>query len=361
MELVIKLYSRISFLCVLLFLSACASSDIDETEFESIEEETRRVLDDTYVVEQQHKLKEYQPDKVKLTTISPRTTKLKAPTFAKTKSKSEKVTTSGGINKSFLSQSAAWKEQDLKSYELWKLFSTNIIKEKEKHVLAVSYSGINAATIVFEVKPSVRFQSRDVFHFQARAQTADFYKWVYSLNDVVDSLVDKQHFVSLKYSLMQKEKNKEIDDIQFYDRNSLMTFAQYKKKKNGAVEESKKEAEIPFYGQDYFSSLFFIRGLPLKDKDHYIFPTTTKAQTWLMSLRVLAKEKKKIGIGEFKAIKLELITKYTGELAKKGPIILWLKDHESRALLSASAEVKIGSIEVELTQYYLDNKLILGK
>jgi hypothetical protein len=47
---------------------------------------------------------------------------------------------------------------------------------------------INAATLSIEVKPSVSYQSKDVFHFQAKAQTAEFYKWIYSLNDVVDSL-----------------------------------------------------------------------------------------------------------------------------------------------------------------------------
>jgi len=287
-------------------------------------------------------------------------TNLKAPNFKGTSSqrvKSKAVTS----DKSFLSQTPTWKDQDLKSFDLWQLFSNKFLKESEKHIFSASYTGINAATLVIEVKPSVRYQSRDVFHFQARAQTADFYKWVYSLNDVVDSLVDKQHFVSLKYSLIQKEKNKEIDDIQFYDRSSLMTFAHYKKKKNDQLEESKKENEIPFYGLDYFSSLFFIRGLPLKEKDHYLFPTTTKTQTWLMSLKVLSREKKKIGIGEFKAIKLELITKYAGDLAKNGPITLWLLDDESRALLAASAEVKIGSIKLELTHYYQDSKLLYGK
>lgn len=359
MGLVIKFYSKI---ILLLLLSSCASTDIEEAAFESAEEESRRVLDDAYVVEQQKKLKDYQPDKVKLKTIPIHSTNLKAPNFKQKSSNSSKTKTGTGIeDKSYLSQSPAWKNQDLKSFDLWKSFSSKYIKEREKHVLSASYTGISAATVVIEVKPSVRYQSRDVFHFQARAQTADFYKWVYSLNDVVDSLVDKQHFVSVKYSLMQKEKNKEIDDIQYYDRNGLMTFAQYKKKKNDQVEESKNENEIPFFGQDYFSSLFFIRGLPLKEKDHYLFPTTTKAQTWLMSLRVLGREKKKIGIGEFKAIKLELITKYTGDLAKKGPITLWLLDDESRVLLAASAEVKIGSVKVELTDYYQDNKLIYGK
>jgi len=50
MELVIKFYSAI---VLFLFLSSCASTDVEEAAFESTEEESRRILDDAYVVEQQ--------------------------------------------------------------------------------------------------------------------------------------------------------------------------------------------------------------------------------------------------------------------------------------------------------------------
>jgi hypothetical protein len=106
-------------------------------------------------------------------------------------------------------------------------------------------------------------------------------------------LVDKEHFVSLKYSLIQKEKNKEIDDIQFYDRNKLNYFFEcIKNTKIRKVEEDKQKWRNPFLRTGLFFQFFFMRGLPLKDNDHYLFPTvTTRAKTWLMSLKVLATRK----------------------------------------------------------------------
>lgn len=362
MELVNKYYSKVLVLLFLLLLTSCASTVMDQAAFESSEEEAKRVLDDTYVVEQQKKLREYRPDNVKLKTLPmKKVSSGKEKTNLKTSISAQSKSTKKASSPNYLSQTDTWKAQDLKSAEIWKQFSPKYLKTKEKHVLFASYTGINAATLSIEVKPEVRYQSRDVYHFQAKAQTAEFYRWIYSLNDVVDSLVDKEHFVSWKYSLIQKEKNKDIEDIQFYDRNLLTTFSNYKKTKNKKTEESKKENEIPFYGQDYFSSFFFIRGLPLKEKDHYIFPTTTKSDTWLMSIKVLGREKVEIGVGEFKAIKLELMTKYTGDLAKKGPIIIWLSDDENRMLLKVSADVKIGSVKLELAQYYQADKLLYGK
>lgn len=362
MELVNKFCSKvIKVFFLVTVLNSCSTADIDEAQFETSEEESKRVLDDSYIVEQQKKIKEYQPDKVKLKILTSKLNKSSVKTSI-TRSKKEQSNKSLNTESelSYLSQSKSWKDQDLASKELWKSFSSSYLKASEKHILVATYTGIKAATISIEVKPSVRYQSKDVFHFQAKAQTADYYRWIYSLNDVVDSLVDKEHFVSWKYSLIQKEKNKEIEDIQFYDRSLLTTFASYKKIKNGKIDEAKHQNEIPFFGLDYFSSFFFFRGLPLKDKDHYLFPITTKGQTWLMSLKVLAREKVKISLGEFKAIKLELIAKYTGELAKKGPIILWVTDDMAHTLLTAVAEVKIGAIKLELSEYYQDNKLVYG-
>lgn len=346
----------------LLKLVSCATTDLDETGFESQEEENKRVLNDTYIVEEQKKIKDYQPDSAKLKTI---TMDVKKTSSIKNKNKKNSTNTSklakvsSELNNK-LSNSNQWKDQDLKSQKLWNQFNPSFINIGEKHILQASYTGINAASIVIEVRPQIRYQSQDVYHFQAKAKTADFYKWIYSLNDIVDSLVDKQNFISWKYSLIQKEKNKDIEDVQFYDRNSLNAYSYYKKSKSGNVSEEKKQNEIPYYGVDYFSSLFFVRGLPLNEKDHYIFPTTTRSETWLMSVKVVAKEKIKLGIGEFSTIKLELMTKYTGDLAKKGPIDIWLSDDDKRILLMAKAVVNIGSIKLELSEYYRDGKLLYG-
>lgn len=348
---------------ILLILISCASTDLEETIFESEEDEAKRVLNDSYVVEEQKKIKEYKPDAVKLKTIpmDSKKTALVGPSEKKSASKGVKVGSSLIAPKSRLSQTETWKDQDLKSQKLWGAFNPSYIKIGEKHVLEASYTGINAASVAIEVRPLIRYQSQDVYHFQAKAKTADFYKWIYSLNDIVDSLVDRQYFVSWKYSLIQREKNKDVEDVQFYDRNVLTAYSYYKKTKAGNANEEKKQNEIPFYGVDYFSSLFFVRGLPLKDKEHYIFPTTTRSETWLMSVKVVSREKIKIGIGEFNAVKLELMTKYNGDLAKKGPIDIWLSDDEKRMVLLAKANVKIGSIKLELSEYYNDGKLIHGK
>ncbi|MDH4468290.1 MAG: DUF3108 domain-containing protein [Bacteriovoracaceae bacterium] len=259
-----------------------------------------------------------------------------------------------------LSQDEKWKEIDQKSYALWSQFSSATIATSEVHKMQVSYLGVVAATTVLTVEPEASIQGRAVYHFRTRAKTSDFYRWVYSLDDVLDSFVDKEFFVPIKYSLKQREKNKDIDDIQLFDRQKLMTYFRYKKIQNGKETKNSKDAPIPFYNQDYLSSFFFLRGLPLKNGDHYLFPTTTKGETWMMSIKVAARENIVINLGKFKAIKLEVNSKYSSDLAKQSTMIFWLSDDDRRMFLRTNAEVKFGSIKSELTFYSHNGKTLYG-
>jgi hypothetical protein len=260
-----------------------------------------------------------------------------------------------------LASELLWKNQDIESEQLWKSFSPSYLKEGEIHVLNVNFAGIPAATTLLEVKPSRVFNSRDVYHFHVRAKTSSYYKWVYELNDTVDSLVDKKYFFPLQYTLMQREKNKTIDDFQEFDRFSHIASWKYKKIKEGTESKDTKNQPLPLLSQDYLSSFFFLRGLPLKVGDHYVFPVTTKSDTWLMSVKVEAVEKISVPAGEFSCLRLSIVTKYTGELAKKGTMQFWLSDAPDHVFVKARAEVKIGSVEVVLAEYRVNNTVLFPK
>lgn len=141
MEMANRFYSKIiNTFALVIILHSCAGTKIDEAAFESSEEESKRVLDDSYVVEEQKKLRDYQPDKVKLKTISSKSKKLNPKPFSTTKNTNgKKVSNTTVPNKTLQSQTAEWKDQDLKSSQLWKLFSSDYIKANEKHVLSSQF------------------------------------------------------------------------------------------------------------------------------------------------------------------------------------------------------------------------------
>ncbi len=268
----------------------------------------------------------------------------------------EKMNTEQKVDSSTKKIALEKKKEIVKAEEVplaWQLFDQSWIREGEYFLLNVNYMGLPAASFAMEVKPSVMMNGKEVFHFHARAKSAKYYKWIYHLDDIVESFVDKEFFVPFKYKLIQREKKKDSDRIEIYDREKKMTYYRYVQVKNKVESKDKQDAEIPFYSQDLFSSYFFMKGLPLHDGDHYQFPVTSKAKTWILSLKVEGRETLKHSLGEFQAIRLKVETHYEGNLAKKGTFLYWLSDDAKRMFLQFTAEVKIGSIKGSLAQYRL--------
>jgi hypothetical protein len=93
---------------------------LDDAEFESAEEESKRVLDDSLCRRTAKKvIREYQPDAVKLKTISSSskaiTLAAKTPLDPKKIEPKKKCFSCNCTVRASLSQTAEWKEQDLKS------------------------------------------------------------------------------------------------------------------------------------------------------------------------------------------------------------------------------------------------------
>ena len=142
-----------------------------------------------------------------------------------------------------------------------------------------------------------------------------------------------------------------MDDLQLFDHEKHKTFFWYKRLKKGKTKTRHVEAFIPKHFQDSFSSLFFVRGLPLKTGDVYQFPIMTRAKTWLIKMKVAKKEHITIMGKKILAIRVNAETHFPGVLKKKGDIIFWYSADLERRLLKFQANVKIGAIKGELVDY----------
>lgn len=251
-----------------------------------------------------------------------------------------------------------WSAQDQASQGLWRQFDMKYLREGERHVMNISYTGLNAATFVLDILPEITLNQQKMFHFKARAKTASYYRWIYELDDTLSSYVDKQSFTPVLYSLDQKEKNKKILDKLLFNRQTLQVQHDYRKEKNGQVSTSKEVAAIPYYGHDYFSGFYFLRGLPLKVGDQYVFPITTKAKTWLMSVKVEGTQDLAVGKKTVKCLRLTIITKYDSSLAKQGTMTFWISQDSYRAFIKSEADLKIGSIRANLVSYQIGSEVI---
>jgi len=251
---------------------------------------------------------------------------------------------------------AHFKKYDENSKKLWPQFKA-IYLNGERSIFSISYLGVTAGYITISSKGIKKVAGKEAFHYFARFKSEEAYRYFYWLDDYLETFVEKENFLPIKYSLIQREKKQNVDDLQLFDRSKLKNFTWYKRTKEGSNRNEKKEVYIPYYLQDSFSALQFVRGLPLKPGDRFEFPVATRADTWILKAEVSKIENIKIMGRDISAIKVNAETHFPGVLQKSGDIYFWYANDEDRRLLKFQAKIKLGSIYGDLVEYQRGDKV----
>lgn len=246
--------------------------------------------------------------------------------------------------------SEVFKGYDAKSKLAWDKFKP-VFYQGEQSIMSLTYLGVTAGYITILSKEVVSMNNKSVFHFFTRFKSSDSYSYFYWLDDKIDSYVEKETFLPVKYSLIQREKKQNVDDLQLFDFNKMKTFFWYKRIKEGSNKDEKGSGPIPKLTQDSFSALQFIRGLPLQKGDVYEFPVATRGKIWLLKVDVIAEEVINVDGKDVRAVKIKAETHFPGVLKKSGDIYFWYGTDPERRLLKFQAKIKIGSIYGELVEY----------
>lgn len=249
-----------------------------------------------------------------------------------------------------------FKKYNAKYKNIWSR-SKPLIFVGEEMEIDVKYFNVTAGKVILRTLENTQIGDRDTFHFRADLKSAPFYAYIYELNDYLESFMDVETLLPLKYTLIQRESGQEVDDLQIFDFEALKTYFFYKRLKEGKTKKEQKKKFIPAYFQDSFSALFFARGLPLKKGDVYEFPIVTRAKVWIVKFTVKGEEMVKVKGKNVKGIKIDAETRFPGVLKKKGDINFWFSADQQRRILKFEAKVKLGTIYGELARYKEGTKL----
>jgi hypothetical protein len=243
-----------------------------------------------------------------------------------------------------------YKAYDAKSKDAWAKFNP-VFYQGEQSIMAVTYLGVTAGYITIMSKEVVSLNGKQAFHYYARFKSSDSYRYFYWLDDKLDTYVEKETFLPMKYSLVQREKKQNVDDLQLFDFKKMMTYNWYKRVKEGSNKDEKGEAMIPSLAQDSFSALQFVRGLPLIKGDKYELPVITRGKFWILKVEVMGEESTTVNGKDTQAIKIKAETNFPGVLKKSGDINFWYGTDPERRLLKFQAKIKLGSLYGEVVEY----------
>ena len=255
------------------------------------------------------------------------------------------------------------KQYDEKSRILWKKFKPGSWIH-EKHVFVIHYFGLKVGHLQILGHPLVNIGKQRAYHFQAKIKSAQYYSYIYRLDDSLNSYISVENFLPLKYVLTQRESRQKVDDLQLFDHEKLKTHFWYKREKKGKLKREEKSQFIPHYFQDVFSALYFLRGLPFEVGNRYEFLIVSRGRVWELKVRVEKKERIHISGKEEEAFRLKisrgekpLIGKPKARELTKGPaqqkkgILFWYSADSMRKLLKFEAKIKIGFLKGELVEF----------
>lgn len=244
-----------------------------------------------------------------------------------------------------------YKNYDKKTEALWNTFRPNF-RVNEQMVFDVKYFGITAGRIALTTMTLKEIGGRKAYHFHVKMTSAPFYKMIYEVNDYLDSYLDTEKFLPIKYMVVQRETKQDVDDLQLFDNEKMKTFYRYRrlKKKDNSVKNESNEGFLPRFYQDSFSVLYFLRGLEFNIGDVYELPIITRGKPWLLKATIASKEEIGTAIGKRMAYRVNAITQYPGVLKSDGEAIFWFSADDKKQLLKFEAKVKLGSIDGVLVE-----------
>lgn len=238
-----------------------------------------------------------------------------------------------------------------KAQRVWDVYKSNH-HVGEKIYLDIHYLGMTVGKIMVTNKGKKMIDGKEVWQFHARFKSAPFYSNIYELDDTVDTYVTTDKFLSVKYTVIQRESKQNVDDIQLLDHEALKVYWLYqsKRKSDGKKKNKREEKFIPYFSVDPFSSLFLYQGLPLTNGDIYEIPIVNKGKVLILRSQVEGRETIETETGVRKAIRLQATTKYTGDTLKSGDLTFWFSDDEKRTLLRARAKISLGSVTADIVK-----------
>lgn len=249
---------------------------------------------------------------------------------------------------------------DLNSEKVWKGFTPYATNEEET-LVKVAFFGITVGFMKITIGPTVHIKNTKAYHLTVRLKSADFYSFIYSLDNVVESFIDTKTIVPLKYTLIQRESKQRVDDFQVFDSEKRQTYSWYKREKlkTGEIQKKNETGYLTKYFQDSLSSLFFTRGLALEPGKILEFPLVNRGKTVMVKLKVVGIEEIKVNNKFHKAFRIEA-SSYPLEGQKKDEYVLfWYSLDPERRLLKFSAKVKFGDVSGETVDYKIGAPLDL--
>ncbi len=231
----------------------------------------------------------------------------------------------------------------LEKVELPRIYH-NAFKPGEKLTYRVRYGFFDAGEATIEVRPTNKtFNGRKVHHIVGIGKTISAFNWFYKVHDVYESYVDTKGVFPWQFDRDVKEGGYEFE--QHY------RFHQDKH----AVETHKDQTFATPHGvQDMMSALFYARTMDFSSAysgQIFTVKSFVDEEVFDLQVRFMGRETISTKLGKFRCLKFVPHVQEGRVFKEDESVIIWVSDDANKIPILAKADIFVGSIKMELSDY----------
>ncbi len=228
----------------------------------------------------------------------------------------------------------------------------NAFSVGEKLTFKVRYGFIRAGTATMEVMKDKMIRGKPVYHIQARAGSASGFSWIYKVEDVIDSYMDKMGLFSWKFEKRLREGSYMVDLlVNYFPEDSLadINYIRYEDE-NTIRDKEHYQIKTPPFSRDVLASFYYIRTQNLEVGKVFTMVNHDNKKVYNLEIHVYPREIAETAAGNFSCFVVEPLLKGEGLFQQKGRLRVWMTDDKFKIPVQMKSEVVVGHITTELEE-----------
>ena len=208
------------------------------------------------------------------------------------------------------------------------------------------------ATMVID-KEIHRLNNRPCYKIDVFGRTTGLADKLYAVDDNWGTFLDTAAVVPHKFYRYIKENNYRKNEVVNFDQLERRATLNKLHKQTKEIQEV-QEYKVPKNVQDMVSGYYFLRTLDfnkLKQGQVIKMDAFFDGESYDFKVRFIGREEIKTKIGTKKAVVLQPIIPENSVFSGENPVRIWMSDDKYKIPLKISANMLIGSIEIDLKEY----------
>ena len=212
----------------------------------------------------------------------------------------------------------------------------------ERLVFNIKYAGITAGTSTIEIADTTRIHGHLCYRIENRNLSSETFSVFYKVDDRAISWFDVDEFVSRGFEKHLQEGDYKKDQVVWFDQENNIAW----------YPDGGDTVEIPPCVMDIFSSIFYVRMMPLDVGTDVVFDNHENKKNYPLVVKVHRQETVKVDAGYFDCLVVEPLIREPGLFKHKGRLWVWLTDDQYHMPVLMKSKVPvIGSVNAVLKEY----------